>query len=265
MRVAGQPATLALSPVEEQFARVPYDLGMPRKSTISDLPATSNRILRMLQTDDRNRLATLGRRRTMEPGDVLQESGQPIERIFFPLSGVLSLLTVLSTGQATEVASIGREGLAGLPVFLGAKIASTQTLVQVAGEVIELDSDIFRREMANGRLAILLARYAELLFISAAQSTACNRLHSVEQRLARAILSWHDRLDREVLPVTHDTLAEALGVRRASVTGAMQKFVKSGAIRRGRGRIYLVRREELEAHACECYAVIRDAFDREVG
>lgn len=229
------------------------------------MPPTANRVLRLLFASDRDRLVAAGRRRSLHSGEVLQESGQPIDQIYFPLSGVLSLLTVLSTGQATEVASIGREGLAGLPVFLGAKIASTQTLVQVDGECIELDSDLFRREMANGRLAILLARYAELLFISAAQSTACNRLHSVEQRLARAILTWHDRLDREVLPVTHDSLAEALGVRRASVTGAMQRFVESDAIRRGRGRIYLLRREELEGHACECYSTIRDAIDREVG
>lgn len=238
---------------------------MARRRAPSDLPVTANRVLRQLGPTDRERLAALGRQLSLAAGDVLQESGQPIERIYFPLSGVLSLLTVLSTGQSTEVATVGREGLAGLPVFLGARIASTQTLVQVAGECVEVDSEAFRREMANGRLAIILARYAELLFISAAQSTACNRLHTVEQRLARAILSWHDRLDREVLPVTHDTLAEALGVRRASVTGAMQRFVESGAIRRGRGRIYLTRRDELEAHACECYASIREAYDREVG
>lgn len=247
------------------MARLPYAEDMPRTRVASELPPTANRVLRLLRADERARLVALGRRRTFQPGEVLQESGQAIERIYFPLSGVISLLTVLNTGQSTEVASIGREGLAGLPVFLGAKIASTQTLVQVSGEAIELDAETFRREMANGRLAILLARYAELLFISAAQSTACNRLHSVEQRLARAILSWHDRLDREMLPVTHDALADALGVRRASVTGAMQRFVASGAIRRGRGRIYLVRRSELESHACECYGTIREAFDREVG
>lgn len=229
------------------------------------MPPTANRILRLLTSPERDRLIALGRRRMLHAGEVLQESAHPIDSIYFPLSGVLSLLTVLSTGQATEVASVGREGLAGLPVFLGAKIASTQTLVQVAGESVELDADVFRREMANGRLAILLARYAELLFVSAAQSTACNRLHTVEQRLARAILSWHDRLEREMLPVTHDALADALGVRRASVTGAMQRFVDSGAIRRGRGRIYLVRRVELEAHACECYETVREAFEREVG
>lgn len=238
---------------------------MARKPIGSKLPSTSNRILRLLHSEDRERIVGLGRHRTVEAGEILQESGQTIDRILFPLSGVLSLLTVLSTGQATEVASIGREGFAGLPVFLGAKIASTQTLVQVSGECIEIEPDKFRKEMANGRLAIILARYAELLFTSAAQSTACNRLHSVEERLARAILSWHDRLEREMLPVTHDSFAEALGVRRASVTGAIQKFVASGAIRRGRGRIYLERRDELEAHACECYFSIREAFEREVG
>lgn len=239
---------------------------MARQSVASETPVTLNRILRLLGTEDRDRITRKGRRRTFDQGDILQESGEPIERIYFPLSGVLSLFTVLSTGQGTEVASIGHEGFAGLPVFLGAKIASTQTLVQVSGECIEIDSEVLRQEMAaGGRLAVILARYAELLFAGAAQSTACNRLHSVEERLARAILSWHDRLGREVLPVTHDSLAEALGVRRASVTVAIKTFVERGAIRRGRGRLYLLRRSELEGLACECYFTIREAFEREVG
>ncbi|MEO8540903.1 MAG: Crp/Fnr family transcriptional regulator [bacterium] len=230
------------------------------------LPSTSNRILRLLHAGDRAQLEEMGRRSSVTQGDVLQETGEPIEKIYFPLSGVLSLMAVLSTGQSAEVASIGREGFAGLPVFLGAKIASTQTLVQVAGECIELDANHFRKEMSSGgRLAIILARYAELLFLSAAQSTACGRLHTVEERLARAILTWHDRLDRETLPVTQDSLAEALGVRRASVTVAMRTFVDSGAIRRGRGRIYLTDRKKLEGHSCECYSTIQEAFDREVG
>ncbi len=235
---------------------------MPQNSA-ADQPLTSNRILRQLSAPDRERLASGGERISLVAGDVLQESGEEIRQIYFPLSGVVSLLAVLSTGQATEVATIGREGFAGLPVFLGERIASTRTHVQVAGEALALNAELFRKEMGGGRLAILLARYAELLFISAAHSTACARLHSVDQRCARAILTWHDRLDRELLPVTQDALAEALGVRRASVTAAIKAFVEAGAIRRGRARLIVTRRGVLEGLACECYRTIEDAFERE--
>ena len=228
-------------------------------------PFTANRILRQLSASERERLAGAGQRVELSLGEVLQEQGEEITRIYFPLSGVVSMLAVLSTGQATEVATIGREGFAGLPVFLGERIASTRSQVQVPGDALLLESETFRREMGGGRLAILLARYAELLFTSAAQSTACARLHSVDQRCARAILTWHDRLDHEILPVTQDALAEALGVRRASVTAAIKAFVQAGAIRRGRARLTLTRRGILEELACECYRTIEEAFERETG
>ena len=237
---------------------------MPPNKT-APLPFTANRILKNLTAPERERLAAAGQRMALIVGEVLQEPGEEITKIYFPLSGVVSMLAVLSTGQATEVATIGREGFAGLPVFLGARISSTRSQVQVPGEALVLDSDVFRHEMGGGRLAILLARYAELLFASAAQSTACARLHSVDERCARAILTWHDRLDEEILPVTQDALAEALGVRRASVTASIKAFVQAGAIRRGRARLTVVRRPLLEKLACECYRTIEEAFEREVG
>ena len=235
-------------------------MAQPRPGT---QPLTANRILRSLSPTERERLAGLGQRTRLDQGVVLQETGEVIEQVIFPLSGVLSLLTVLSTGQATEVATVGREGFAGLPVFLGARVATTRTVVQIPGEGIVVDATDFRKEMSGARLAILLARYAELSFISAAQSTACARLHSVEQRCARAILQWQDRLERDTLPVTQDALAEALGVRRASVTAAIKAFVDAGAIKRGRARLTIVRRSVLEDMACECYRTIEDAYARE--
>lgn len=241
---------------------------MPPPIRTADAPPglATNRILRLLTAPERERLAGSGEVIALSQGQVLQETGTEIDCVYFPLSGVLSMLTVLSTGQAIEVASIGREGFAGLPVFLGARIATTRTLVQVDGHALMLESEDFRREMrGEGRLAVLLARYAELLFVSAAQTTACNRVHSVRERCARAILTWHDRLDRDILPVTQDALAEALGVRRASVTEAIRDFVEAGAVRRGRGRMYVLRRRALEEFACECYATIQDAFERETG
>jgi len=193
--------------------------------------------------------------------------GEEIERVYFPLSGVLSILAVLSSGEAVEAATVGREGMAGLPVFLGSREATTRTAVQVGGRALALESSAFREALhgESGRLAVAVARYAEILFMSAAQGIACNRVHALSSRLARAILTWHDRLAAEVLPVTQDALADALGVRRAGVTAAITEFVRAGALRRGRGRLYLTNREALERHACECYAVLSEAYNRPIG
>jgi CRP-like cAMP-binding protein len=226
-----------------------------------------NRILNLLDEDDRERVLHTGRLVELEPGDTLHEPGDDIGYVYFPFSGVLSILAVLSTGEAIEAATVGREGMAGLPVFLGSRQAPTRTAVQVGGVALALDAAAFRAELGRdgGRLAVAMARYAEIMFMSAAQGIACNRVHTLSSRLARAILTWHDRMASEILPVTQDALAEALGVRRAGVTAAISEFVRRGAIRRGRGRLYLGRREELEAEACECYALLTDAYNRPIG
>ncbi len=226
-----------------------------------------NRIVAFLPEDDALSLAAAGKVLSFEVGEVLQEAGEVIEQVYFPISGVLSVLAVLTTGEAVEAASVGREGMAGLPVFLGARIATTRTAVQVPGEALVLDANAFRTELQreSGKLAVLMARYTEIMFMSAAQGIACNRLHPLSERLARAILTWHDRLASTVLPVTQDALADALGVRRAGVTGAISEFVRAGAVRRGRGKLYLEKRDVLEECACECYALLQDAYKRPIG
>jgi CRP-like cAMP-binding protein len=203
----------------------------------------------------------------LKPGDILQEVGEEIQQVYFPMEGVLSILAVLSTGEAIEAATVGREGMAGLPVFLGSREATTRTEVQVGGTALVLETATFRAALHgdSGKLAVAMARYAEIMFMSAAQGVACNRMHSLSARLARAILTWHDRMAHEVLPVTQDALADALGVRRAGVTAAISEFVRAGALRRGRGRLYLTHRQVLEQHACECYAVLAEAYRRPIG
>lgn len=234
--------------------------------TEADYDPRSNRILRLLTLDEFNRIIESGKVVELTAGDVLHEAGEEIDAVYFPLRGVLSILAVLSTGEAIEATAVGREGMAGLPVFLGSRQASTRTAVQVGGAALALDSSHFRHELQSesGRLAVAMARYAEIMFFSAAQGIACNRAHSLSARLARAILTWHDRMGSEVLPVTQDALAEALGVRRAGVTTAITEFVRAGALRRGRGRLLLTNRAKLEGHACECYAILAEAFQRPI-
>ena len=226
----------------------------------------SNLLLMLLPGDERERLVAAGTVVELQAGDILHEVGEQIRKVYFPYAGVISILGVLSTGEAVEAATIGREGMVGLPVFLGSHVATTRTAVQVGGSALALDGAVFRTELKSedGRLAIAMARYAEIMFFSAAQGSACNRVHSLSARLARAILTWHDRLGSEMLPVTQDALADALGVRRAGVTAAISEFVRAGALRRGRGKLYLTRRKELEGHACECYEVLSEAYRRPI-
>ena len=230
-------------------------------------PPRANRILMLLPEDERQRVAEMSTLVELETGDVLHEVGDEIRKVYFPFGGVLSILGVLSSGEAIEAATVGREGMAGLPVFLGSRVATTRTAVQVGGLALALDAEAFRRELKrdDGRLAVAMARYAEIMFFSAAQGIACNRVHPLSDRLARAILTWHDRMGSEVLPVTQDALAEALGVRRAGVTGAITEFVRAGVLRRGRGRLYVTEREGLEARACECYELLAEAYRRPIG
>ena len=242
----------------------------PQRSRARPAPSFDvrmNRIVALLPEGDASKLEAAGKLVAFEVGQVLQEAGEEITQVYFPISGVLSVLAVLATGEAVEAASVGREGMAGLPVFLGARIATTRTSVQVAGQALVLDAPAFRAELQreSGKLAVLMARYTEIMFMSAAQGVACNRLHPLAERLARAILTWHDRLGSNVLPVTQDALADALGVRRAGVTAAITEFVRAKAIRRGRGRLYLERRDLLEGRACECYDLLQDAYRRPIG
>ncbi len=223
-----------------------------------------NRILAILAArNSADAVLAAVRRRRFRPGDVLQLEQEEIRHIFFPVSGLLSLLAVVSNGDAVEAASVGREGMAGLPVFLGGRIAATRTVAQLTTDAYVLDAEVFRRELrTNTVLSQVIARYAEYLFEAAAQTTACNRLHPVLERTARAILGWCDRLEVDRLRMTQVALADALGVRRPSVTQALTELTTMGAIARSRGIVVVLDRPLLESQSCECYATVGAALER---
>lgn len=195
--------------------------------------------------------------------DVLIKPDEPIEHVFFPINGACSMIATMADGQEVEVGTIGNEGMLGLPVFLGRETVPLGTISQVPGEAVRMRSEVFRKEVRPGdRLHELLHRYAEATFVFAAQSSACNRLHSVEQRASRWLLHTHDRVGKSEFPLTQEFLAQMLGVRRASVSGVARKLQRAGLISYGRGRIAVLDRSGLEAKSCECYGVIRAEFDR---
>ena len=184
------------------------------------------------------------------------------EAVYFPLGGLASVTTLMADGAMIEVGTIGREGLVGLTAFFGAATNPLQTFVQVPGYFVRVPIDAFRAASAPGtELHRLLLRYAQAYYVLAAQSAGCNRLHPNEERCARWILLTQDRVGHDTFPLTHEFLGYMLGVRRPSVTLALQTLHMAGLLTYQRGIITVTDRAGLEAAACECYAIIRRAFD----
>src|SRR3954454_11181680 len=231
---------------------------------LSDEQIRRNHLLAAAQSSVREQVAALA---TLEPlpfKHVLFERGARVERVVFPTVGVCSLLSVTSNERIVEVATIGNEGFVGLPVFLQATLMSAhRAIAQIPGEGIVVDAREFL-EISNsgGPFQAVLMRYTQALMTQIAQSAACNRLHTVEQRCARWLLMTHDRVAGDSFELTQEFLAQTLGVGREAVNDAARSLQEAGLLRYRRGRVTLLDRGGLEAISCECYALVRDEFDR---
>jgi CRP-like cAMP-binding protein len=225
-----------------------------------------NRLLAALPPD---RLAWL--RPKLEPvelpyGQSLYLPERPITAVHFVETGVVSTLASFKDGALVEVGVIGREGLVGLPLILGADAAPIEARVQMAGTALRLDAEAFREELGQSPAwGALLLRYALAFHAQVAQGAGCNARHSLEQRLARWLLQAHDRAEGNEFPMTHEFLALMLGVRCAGVTGAAGALQEAGFIRYERGCIEVIDRSGLEAAACECHGIVRREFERLLG
>jgi CRP-like cAMP-binding protein len=237
---------------------------MAKPKTRAELP--ENRLLRALPQKDYERLAAKLERVTLGFKQVVYEPNAPIGHVYFPLSGVISLLTVMDEGGPVEVATVGREGMVGLPVFLGDGEVPGRAFAQIAGDALRMEADDFRAEARHpGPLQRLLLRYTQALLTQVAQSAACNRLHSVEERCARWLLQTQDRVRADQFPLTQEFMAQMLGVRRATVNVAAGILQKAGFITYTRGRITILDRPGLESASCECYAIIKADSTRLLG
>lgn len=193
----------------------------------------------------------------------LIEPGAPITNVYFPTSALASLVTVMEDGRIVEAGCVGREGMVGVPVFLGNGTTRMQTIVQVEGASYQMRADTIRTIFENGgAFHKLIHRYMHTLFVIASQSAACNRLHNVEQRLSRWLLMSSDGIGSKQIGLTQEYLAGMLGVRRAGVTEAAIQLQDEGLIRYARGSIEIVDRESLEWRACECYGVVKEEYER---
>jgi CRP-like cAMP-binding protein len=220
-----------------------------------------NRILRSLPRSEYEQLLPHVELIRLRISQVLHEPGDEMPYVYFPNYGVLSMLTVLESGEAVEIATVGNEGIADLSVFLGLKVATSRLINQVPGEVVRLGTPSFVELVAEcPGLRAGLGYYMVAMFTLVSQSAACNRLHSLEERCARWILMTHDRVDADTFPLTQEFLSTMLGVRRPSVTVAAGMLQKAGFITYSRGNMTVLDRAALEASACECYQIIAEQF-----
>ncbi len=230
--------------------------------------AGMNRLLGALPAPDSERLAPHLELVEVELKQLLFDRGKPIDSVYFPGTAVVSVLTTMDDGTGVEIATVGSEGMVGVPLFLGSDLMPVREFsqAQVPGNVVRMGAEFFRQEMlTRGALQRVVQRYVLAFFSQTSQQVACNNLHSIEQRCCRWLLLTHDRVGADEFPLTQEFLSEMLGVRRASVTVVAGTLAKSGFIRFSRGRMTIVDRAGLEALSCECYRITRAEFDRLLG
>lgn len=199
----------------------------------------------------------------MNLGDVIYESGQPIEFVYFPTNCIVSLLYVMINGSSAEISVVGNEGMAGIAVFMGGDSTPTRTVVQSRGFAYRMPAQELKTEFNNSPdVRVLSLRYTQALITQMSQTAVCNRHHSIDQQLCRWLLLSLDRLPDNRLNMTQELIANMLGVRREGVTEAAGKLQKLGVIEYHRGHITVIDRPKLEALCCECYEVVRRETDR---
>jgi len=197
---------------------------------------------------------------------VLYRVKAPIDYVYLVNSGSASALTIMTDGSAIEVATVGNEGVVGLAAFLGGETSANEVIVQVAGDGLRMTIDMLKKETeSNSPLRRVLLNYHNAFLTQISYSVACNGLHAVQQRCCRWLLMTRDRVESDVVPLTHEFLAIMLGVRRPTVTEVLHPLQERGLIRSRRGTITIVDRAGLEAMSCECYQSVKDEYARLLG
>jgi CRP-like cAMP-binding protein len=230
----------------------------------ASLPA-GNRLLDTLAPHERSRIAGQVHEVQLEMKERLCEVGGRIDSVYFPLTAVVSLLNVAADKAGVEIATIGNEGLVGVSLSWDATSLNPAEFlqVQVPGRALRMGASAFVSEyVQGGGLTQVVHRYTQAFVSQLSQQVACNGIHSIEERCARWLLLTHDRVGSDEFPITHEFLAQMLGVRRPSVSLVAGTLQQAGLIRYHRGRVQITDREGLEAAACECYGALREVFDR---
>jgi CRP-like cAMP-binding protein len=222
-----------------------------------------NRLLASLPREDFLLLVRHLREIPMQQGQMLEEPGRPIDAVYFPQSGMISLIVRMPEDSAVEVGMVGREGAVGMAAGLGSGVSFISALVQVSGTALCISASRFRAAAGqSARIRDLIVRYAELQLGVIQQTAACNALHDVSARLCRWLLQTSDKIESDSIPFTHEFLAEMLGVRRSTISEIASRLQDEGIIRTHRGQFQVLRREELKKKSCACYEILRGYVDR---
>jgi len=230
---------------------------------ISTREPRTNQLLAALDDESFQRLAPDLQLIAMPLGWVLYESGGRLNYLYFPVSGIVSLLYVTVNGASSEIAITGKEGLVGISLFMGGESTTNRAVVQCAGHAYRIPASTIKREFAlGGAFQSLALRYTQTLITQMAQTSVCNRHHTLDQQLCRWLLLSIDRLAGDELIMTQELIANMLGVRREGVTEAAGRLQEAGMITYSRGRITVLDRAALERHVCECYVVVKNEFAR---
>jgi CRP-like cAMP-binding protein len=225
-----------------------------------------NQLLRLISAADRDALAPHMQTVTLESGDILYEPDYAVEWVYFPVTAVLSVVTVMTDGRTVESDTVGFESVVGVLAALGGTPTVGRTFTQIAGEAIRVSAARLRRQAdLSPSLRQLLIRHAYANLAQAHQSAACNALHDLEQRLCRWLLMSQDRTDSSLVRLTQQYLATMLGVQRTTVTHALRDLVEKGLVRQRRGCIEILDRLRIEALSCECYDAVQDNLRRLIG
>lgn len=222
-----------------------------------------NYLLAALPAADFGRLEPQLERVPLPLGETLYRPGVQLEHAYFPTTAIISLLYVTESGAATEIASVGNEGVLGFSLFMGGNTTPGSAVVHTAGFGYRVRARLLQEEFNRcGATQRLLLRYTRALTIQIGQTVSCNRHHSVEQQLCRWLLSTLDRVSSNEIVMTQELIAGILGVRRESITSAAGKLQRAGVLSYRRGHIAVVARAGLEAAACECYAIVTQEYRR---
>jgi len=225
--------------------------------------APSNKLLTALPSADYERLTLLLESVTLSLGQVLYEPNQSIEYAYFPTTAVISHLNVMESGRDVETASIGNEGMIGVPLVLRTDHIPLRAIVQIPGGALRVSAKAIQSELrVNRSLQSLLLRYIQTLINQIAQNLACTQLHSSQERCCYLMLLTRDRVGETTLPLTHELLSRMVGVRRDRIGEIIATLEQSGLIHHQRSRLTVLNHSELECAACECYQILRSQFDQ---
>lgn len=218
-----------------------------------------NRLLAALPTEEYIRLLPHLQLVPLPQGKVLYHAGDTIQHAYFLKGGMASLLSITGNGKAVEVGMIGNESVVGIPIVLRANTTPYQIVIQLPTEAMRIKSDVLRAEFnRGGKLQDMLLRYVNMLMLQLSQSATCNRFHTMEKRLCRWLLITQDRVQTDMLRLTHEFLSQMIGAPRTRVTIVTVQLQEAGLIRCSRGQIAILDRQGLEAYSCECYKIVRE-------